>query len=153
MGEESPLRVLVIISNKSEHWDQAWRASEDILPITLQIMKDRHLMSYSDDSTPPTRLLAKKKYPAHVFLVYDIANTDYSPENGHLPHQNKLPVTIVRLSQKLQAYQASLPIQNSVNQGISEIHNLNGIGSLPPFVEDHTAGVPLYTDPRDTSLL
>lgn len=46
-SQESPLRVLVIVSDKSEHWEKAWRASEDILSITLRIMKDRQLLSYS----------------------------------------------------------------------------------------------------------
>ncbi|EGC41632.1 predicted protein [Histoplasma capsulatum var. duboisii H88] len=39
------------------------------------------------------------------------------------------------------------PTQNQVNNEISRTHNLNGIGSLPPFIEDHTSGTPQYFNP------
>lgn len=104
---------------------------------------------------PPTKLqlLAKQKWATRLFLVFDISNTSYDAELGHLPEQNQLPVLIVRLGQKVQAYPASLPAQNRVNDDIARAHNDNGINSLPPFMVDYTSGPPVYLNPRDPSLL
>lgn len=153
MVEQKPLRVLVIISNKNAYWEQSWSASEDLLPVTLQVLNNNHLLEHTYNLQTQTKLLVKHKWATHVFLVFDISNTSYDPKTGHLPEQNKLPVAIVRLGEKVQAYRANNPAQNKVNNDIARAHNDNGINSLPPFVADYTSRPPLYLNPRDPSLL
>ena len=151
MSEQTPLRVLVIISDKNKYWDQSWSASEDACLVALEVLQDNHLLKHIRQLKP--RLLAKQKWETRVFLVFGISNTSYNPAMGHLPEHNKLPVLIVRLGQTLLAYSANLPTQNQVNRDIARAHNDNGINSLPPFVTDYTSGPPLYLNPRDPSLL
>lgn len=153
MVVDKPLRVLVIISNKNPYWAQSWSDSEEILPSTYQILKENNLMQGPSSHQPELRLLAKQRWQTRVFLVFDIANASYDPQTAHLPEQNNLPVAIVRLSQKVQAYQANPPTQNKVNNDIARVHNDNGINSVPPFITDYTAGPPLYENSRDPSLL
>jgi hypothetical protein len=151
MAEQTPLRVLVIISTKNKHWEQSWSASEDTCLVALEVLEDNHLLKYSRQLKP--KLLAKQKWGTRVFLVFDISNPSYDPATGHLPEQNKLPVSIVRLGQSVQAYPANPPTQNQVNRDIAQAHNANGIDSLPLFVTDYTFGPPIYLNPRDPSLL
>ena len=153
MVEDKPLRVVVIISNKSPYWGRSWTSPEEILLAAYQILKDSNLIQYPFDRQPGMRLLAKQRWQTRIFLVFDIANALYDPEIAHLPEQNKLPVAIVRLSQKVQAYPANPPTQNKVNNDIARAHNDNGVNSLPPFITDYTSGPPLYDNPRDPSLL
>lgn len=153
MAGEGPLRVLVIVSNKHATWGKAWLTSEELFTVAFQIIKDYNLLNYTFDHYPQMQLLVKQRWETRVLLVFDISNTGYDPRKGHLPDQNRLPVAIVRLSQKEQAYLANFPIQSRVNNDISRAHNLNGINSLPPFVTDYTSGTPQYLEPRDPSLL
>jgi hypothetical protein len=95
------------------------------------------------------KLLVKQRWATRVLLVFDISNMSYDPEKGHLPDQNKLPVIIVRLDQKEQAYLANFPIQNKVNDNIGRAHNFNSINSLHPSSRTYTSGTPQYLKPRD----
>ncbi|KAJ0413182.1 hypothetical protein BJY00DRAFT_68529 [Aspergillus carlsbadensis] len=153
MVEQKPQRVLVIISNNNEHWEQSWSASEDLLPIAFEILKSNHLLECTYKDQPELRLLAKQNWGTRVFLVFDISNTSYDPTIGHLPEHNKLPVAIVRLGKKNQAYPASPPVQNKVNRDTARVHNSSGVNSIPPFVTNYTTGSPFYPNPRDPSLL
>ncbi|RDW63108.1 uncharacterized protein DSM5745_10219 [Aspergillus mulundensis] len=155
MMEQKPQRVLVIVSGSNSYWEQSWSSSEDLLPIAFGILKDNHLLegTYTDQDPPELKLLVKQKWATHVFLVFDISNTSYDPTLGHMPEQNKLPITIIRLSKKIQAYSASAPIGNKVNSDVARVHNASGINSLPPFVTDYTIESPLYPNPRDPLLL
>lgn len=153
MVEQKPLRVLVIISNTNAYWERCWSTSEDLLPVAFEILKEYRLLKYVYNFQPKMKLLAKQRWATRVFLVFDISNTCYDPEIGHLPEQNKLPVAVVRLGKTVQAYAANTPAQNKVNKDIARAHNDNGIKSLPPFVVDYTSGPPLYPNPRDPSLL
>ncbi|KAE8150250.1 hypothetical protein BDV25DRAFT_172289 [Aspergillus avenaceus] len=153
MEEQKPLRVLVTISHKSTYWEQSWSASEDLLPVAFEVLKSNQLLRGSYSHQPTIKLLAKQRWATQLFLVFDIANTSYDPETGHLLEQNQLPVAIVRLGKTVQAYSAGPPVQNKINKDIARIHNHNGINSLPPFAVDYTIGPPLYTNPRDPSSL
>lgn len=153
MVDDKPLRVVVVISNKSTSWDQAWSASEETLPTAYQALLDNNLIHRPSGHAPLMRLLAKQRYQTRVFLVFDIDHTSYDPAVAHFPNENKLPVAIVRLSRKVQAYPANPPMQNRVNKDIAQEHNYHGINSVPPFLTDYTIGPPLYVNPRDPSLL
>ncbi|KAL3255920.1 hypothetical protein ABHI18_007954 [Aspergillus niger] len=153
MTERKPQRVLVIVSESNSYWEQSWSSSEDLLPIAFDILSDNHLLKGTYNERPELKLLVKQKWATHVFLVFDISNTSYDPTLGHLPEQNKLPITIIRLGKKVQAYSASAPVGNKVNSDVARVHNANGVNSFPPFVTDYTIESPLYSNPRDPSLL
>ncbi|KAK9629779.1 hypothetical protein V6000_004827 [Aspergillus fumigatus] len=153
MVEQKPLRVLVIISDTNAYWEKSWSASEDLLPVAFEILQENCLVENTYNHWPKMRLLAKEKWATRVFLVFDISNTSYDPEVGHLPQQNNLPVAIVRLGATVQAYTAAIPVQNKINKDVARAHNNSGIKSLPPFVVDYTSGPPTYLNPRDPSLL
>ncbi|KAI9035089.1 uncharacterized protein KD926_004635 [Aspergillus affinis] len=159
-----PLRVLIIIiSHKNAHWEQSMSAPEEILlPLAYRVLQESHLIqdppsnrnSNCNQPRPKMTLLAKRRWQTHIFLVLDISNPAYDPVTGHLPEHNNLPVAFVRLGQEtVHAYAANRPAQNKVNQDVARAHNDNGIGNFPPFVTDYTSGSPLYTNPRDPSLL
>lgn len=151
MAEQKPFRVLAVISDKNSYWEQSWLTPEDILLPAIEILKDKDLLEYT--SEPDMRLIAKEKWQTRVFIVFDISDTSYDAAKGHLPEEDKLPVSIVRLGRKLQAYAANGPIQNRINSDVARAHNDHGICSIPPFVTDHTLGPPMYTNLRDPSLL
>lgn len=46
MEEQTPLRVLVIISDKNKYWEQSWSASEDICRVALEVLEDNHLLEH-----------------------------------------------------------------------------------------------------------
>lgn len=68
-------------------------------------------------------------------------------------YQHKTSFQFQLFGYETQAYPAGPQIQNRVNKDIAQAHNLNGLGSLPPFVTDYTFGPPVYLNPRDHSLL
>ena len=121
--------------------------------MAFDILKYNHLLEEAYDDQPELKLLAKQKWETRVFLVFDISIPSYDPSRGHLPEQNKLPVAIVRLGEKVQAYTANPTIQNRVNLDVARAHNDHGMSSLPPFTTDYTSGPPLYLNPREPSLL
>lgn len=121
--------------------------------MAFEILQENCLVENTYNHWPKMRLLAKEKWATRVFLVFNISNTSYDPEVGHLPQQNNLPVTIVRLGAIVQAYTAAIPVQNKINKDVARAHNNSSIKSLPPFVVDYTSGPPTYLNPRDPSLL
>lgn len=96
--QKKPLFGSSSSSDKSVCWKDSWISSEAILPVAFQVLNDTQPLSPSGVDGFKIKLLAKTRYTTRVFLVFDISNTAYSPENGHQPQQNKLPVAIVSLS-------------------------------------------------------
>lgn len=60
--------------------------------MAFDVLKDSLLKHTTYSHQPQLKLLAKQKWVTRVFLVFDISNTCYDPELGHLPEQNQLPV-------------------------------------------------------------
>ncbi|BCS23088.1 uncharacterized protein APUU_31313S [Aspergillus puulaauensis] len=141
-----------VIASRSSYWEQSWSSSGQLLPTAVDILKCNHLLEGTYDRQPELKLLAKQKWETRVFLVFDISSSSYDPSQGHLPEQNKLPVAIFPLGDKVQAYTANPSAQNKVNRDVARAHNDNGINSLPPFATDYTCGSPFYPSPRDPSL-
>ena len=102
-----------------------------------------------------SNFLLKKKLHLRLFIVFDICNQDYDAVTGHLPSQNRLPVAVIQYGKghRVCARIATPGIEQRVNYETGEIHNLTGIGSVPPFVVDITTTVPYYLSPRDLLLL
>ena len=153
------MRVLLIISQSSPAWSRSWSSTQDVLPTALDALrKSQFLGLRQSDSTKeveiPLRLLAKQKWPLRVLVVLDLFNESYNPKLGHLPEHNDLPVCVVFFGGKgVSARAADAGMRARVNRDIGHAHNLNGEGSVPPYVVDHTTTVPLYLNPRDPSLL
>ncbi|KAJ5126549.1 hypothetical protein N7448_007328 [Penicillium atrosanguineum] len=152
MAHPSPLRVLVIVSQRSSLFATARDSSEGLIPLATRLLRRNTLLRMSDPKD--TRLLAVQKWRTRIFLVFDIANTDYDAMLGHLPEHNQLPVVVAHFSKKKSAYSANPWIARRVNHDIAMLHNANGFNSVPPFMEDHSLGkTPAYHSPRDISVL
>lgn len=153
MAPSGPLRVLVIVSQRSALFSKAHDFPGEIIPLAYRLLK-KHNVSKGTQSSEDTRLLAVQKWRTRVFLVFDIGNTDYDAMLGHLPEHNQLPVVVAHFSKKKAAYAASSGISQRVNHDIAMLHNANGYDAVPPFVEDHSLGKPpAYHNPRDISKL
>lgn len=150
------MRVLVHVSDKSPHWIQAcrWSAScdsqNDLALLAVRLIGEEKLYD-AQGETPDIRLLAIRKYRARIFFVIDISNKDYDAKLGHFPEQkqNSLPVIVVHLSRQEAIYKANPGQTKTVNEDVVHLHDCNGDGSIPPFIEDHTLEMPPeYPNPR-----
>ncbi|KAJ5114330.1 hypothetical protein NUU61_000089 [Penicillium alfredii] len=153
MAPSGPLRVLVIVSQRSPLLAKARDSPGDLLPVAVQLLKSNNVYSTREESLPQTKLLAMQIFRTRIFFVFDIANASYNARLGHLPEHNQIPVAVVHFSKKRSAYAANPWVSRRVNRDIALLHNANGFGAVPPFVEDHTLGKPpQYLNPRDLSL-
>ncbi|CAI7645741.1 unnamed protein product [Penicillium crustosum] len=141
MSQGNPLRVLVIVSQRSSQISKAQNNPEALLPKAIRLLKSSHVY-IPQEAHPATKLVAAQKWRTRVFFVFDICHTAYDAKLGHLPEQNKLPVAVVHLSKRNTAYVANAWLSKRVNGDIALFHNANGFGAVPPFVEDHTVGKP-----------
>lgn len=150
--KESPIRIVVTISHRSTYWTSAWDEPHEVIAIATQAVKDSRLHLLPNQASP--LLLAKEKWPHQIFIVYDIGNELYDAASAHRPDLNTFAVILVRLTTKVNVTCATPAIRQEVNNAIAFAHNATGVGSVPPFEEDHTGGdVPTYPNPRDPSLL
>ncbi|KAJ5716481.1 hypothetical protein N7493_008392 [Penicillium malachiteum] len=144
----------MISHSNTAYLERVWSTPEDILLPALEVLQTNKLVDYTDSEQPEMRLLVKKRWRTHVWLVFDISRTSYDASKGHLPERNTLPVFIVRLGTKSRAYPAEGPSKNQINEGVARIHNLTGPRSVPPFEEDYTLDTPpSYHDARNLTLL
>src|SRR4051794_3478623 len=116
-NEESPVRVLVIISNRSPHWGSAWQDPEKIIEIATEAVKASKLCPPKDD--PSILFLAKEKWHHRIFIVYDIGNDNYDAATAHKPDQNTITVISVRFGTKTSATFATPAIRLEVNRTIA----------------------------------
>ncbi|CAN8097995.1 unnamed protein product [Discula destructiva] len=138
-------RIFVSVSSQSQYWIQGSQAAETIGEVALGILKKNGLLPHV--TTP--KFIAEEKFITRMHFIFDIFNDDYQPENGHLPGQGELPVLRVWLSKGEGANTASVHIRRMVNERVREMHDLTGIGSLPPFFIDHSTGqTPTFWHPR-----
>lgn len=145
MTGNNPLRVLAIVSNKSPAWKQS---PEDIIQFAIQVIKEKSLYDEKEITLSGTKLLAIQRYLVREMFVFDISNEDYDPEKGHLPEQNQLPVVVVHLSDREIASKPHPGECARINETVRHLHDANGFGSIPPFIENHTSGTPpTYPNP------
>lgn len=148
MSRESALRVLVIVSNRSSLWHQACNSPEDLISPAMEVLEQHGLFDRPRDTQADTLFLAIQKWAVRLLFVFDISNKDYNTELGHLPEQNNLRVVVVHFSSKQIAYEPRQAERERVNGDIARLHDANGYGAIPPFIEDHTKGSPVYFNPR-----
>jgi hypothetical protein len=148
-----PLRILVVVTPRSQHWPSAWTSADDVVSAAAKCLEESQILRKHEDDLH-IRLLAKHRWPCMVNIVFDTFNDSYDPKQAHLPEHNNLPVAVVRLGKKMSATHANTNLRDKVNKEIAIAHNLNGEDGLPPFLEDHTLNmVPEYANPRDFDLL
>lgn len=146
MNTKHPLRVLAIVSDKTQAWEQSL---EEIIQSTLQIIADKNLYNTAEISASDTRLLAIQNYHVRKMLVFDILNESYDAAKGHLPEQNKLPVIVVFLNDRKNIASRPHPGECArINETVRFLHDANGFGSTPPFIENHLGTPPSYPNPR-----
>lgn len=155
MAPPGPLRVLVIVSQRSGLFTNACDSPGEMIPLAHKLLRKSNVWRTSESPSPAdTRLLAVQKWRTRVFLVFDIGHAEYDARLGHLPEHNQLPVVVAHFSKKKAAYAASSGIKQRVNHDVAMLHNANGYDAVPPFVEDHSLGKPpAYNNPRDISML
>lgn len=153
MVDPSPLRVLVIVSQRSSLIKSARDSPHDLIPLAIRLLKKGGVCR-DTDSPGECRFLALQNWRTRLFLVFDIAHNEYNSQLGHLPEYNQLPVVVAHFSKKKTAYAANQWVSRRVNHDIAMLHNANGYDASPPFVEDHASGnPPSYRNPRDISML
>ncbi|KAJ6111201.1 hypothetical protein N7486_003436 [Penicillium sp. IBT 16267x] len=153
MVQPGPLRVLVIVSQRSSHITKARESPQDLLPLANHLLKKKEFLR-DPTMLDETRLVAVQQWRTRVFIVFDIAHTDYNVKLGHLPEHNQLPVVVAHFSRKKTAYIANPWVSQRVNHDVAMLHNANGFDAVPPYVEDHSSGIPpSYHSPRDITLL
>lgn len=98
-------------------------------------------------------LVAHEIWHKSKAFIFRSSNEPYDYAQGH--YVQHLLVKIIKCNlHGIQAWNASPTDQNHVNYGVARLHNLNGYGHQPPFVEDHTTeNPPRYPNPRDVKLL
>ncbi|QKX61626.1 uncharacterized protein TRUGW13939_08778 [Talaromyces rugulosus] len=146
MSAKHPLRVLAIVSDKSQTWEQS---PEEIIPFTLRVIAENNLCDVTEISVSDTTLLAIQYYRTRKMFIFDILNEHYDAAKGHRPEDNELPVVVIHLSNRNIASQPHPEECARINETVRYLHDANGFGSTPPFVEDHTSGTPPnYPNPR-----
>ncbi|EED21224.1 conserved hypothetical protein [Talaromyces stipitatus ATCC 10500] len=146
MNAKRPLRVLTIVSNKSPAWEQS---PEGIIQFALRVIAENNLYDVTEISVSNTKLLAIQYYRVRKMFVFDISNESYDPAKGHLPEENELPVVVIHLSNRNIASRPHPGECARINETVRYLHDANGFGSTPPFVENHTSGTPPnYPNPR-----
>jgi hypothetical protein len=146
MTKKEPLRVLAIVSEKSPVWKQS---AEKIIETAIRVISEENIYDAKEITLSDTRLLAIQYYLTREWFVFDIANQDYDPTKGHLSEINKLPVVVIHLSDREIASKPHPGECARINETIRHLHDANGLGSIPPFIENHTLGTPPnYPNPR-----
>ncbi|PHH75482.1 hypothetical protein CDD80_2352 [Ophiocordyceps camponoti-rufipedis] len=152
---EQAKRILISISRKSSHWSTAWTCPDEVMAVALGLINEDHLIS-SDGYNDASKCLfvAKERWDVRIFIVFDVYNQGYSPENAHSPGSNDLPVTLVILSRREHVKAAPTPIMLKANKELEQLHDRTGLGSRPPFSVDHANGQhPIYHRPRTCIIL
>lgn len=146
MNTRYPLRVLTIVSNTSKTWEQS---PAEIISRALQVIAKKKLYE-TGISESDTTLLAIQYYRTRKWFVFDILNERYDPARGHRPEDNALPVVVIHLSNREDIASRPHPEECArINEIVRHLHDANGFGSTPPFIEDHTSGTPPnYPNPR-----
>ena len=154
MTHPKPLRVLVIVSQRSTLIARAREAPHEIIPLAMHLLKKNNIPRPDPTPSVEPRLLAVQQWKTRTFIVFDIGHADYDATLGHLPERNQLPVVVAYFSKKKSAYTANPWISRRVNHDVAMLHNANGFDAVPPFLEDHTQGKPpAYRNPRDITML
>ena len=146
-GEFSaPLRVCIRVSPRSEFYAKAFSSTNSIIAESLAAMKRNN----SEDDTSNSKLMAIEMFDNVCYIIVDLSHHNYDPTSGHLGGNNELPVHMVVFGKDNIKCKTSTNQERSwVNRTIQELHNLNGDGSEPPFLADHSKGqTPHYKRPR-----
>lgn len=152
-GTKAARRVFVSISNKSCHWSRAWESSEAIIELAVAYIKKSDPAALNAEKALEPTFLIRERWTSRIWIVFDLFNNAYDPENAHLPEHNDLPVTMVSFGERDVVSPASTIIEDRVNKAVQDAHDLHGIGSHPPFSIDHSNGnVPTYPNPRSNTM-
>ncbi|KAJ5626362.1 hypothetical protein N7510_002671 [Penicillium lagena] len=89
--DPNPVRVLVIVSQRSSRWKKVQNRAEDIVPSAMRLLQNKNLGNGFHATVSDAKLLAVQKWRTRTFIVFDICNTAYDAKLGHLPEQNQLP--------------------------------------------------------------
>jgi hypothetical protein len=119
-----------------------------MITISLELLKER--MGFSADYDWDVLYVARERSGIQTHIVFDIFNIGYEPNMAHIKGKNDLPVISIFFTrgEEVTVGEVVMPVVNSVNKQIQDIHDLEGIGSQPPFSIDRADGkIPTYPRP------
>ncbi|KAI0532260.1 hypothetical protein GGR58DRAFT_507635 [Xylaria digitata] len=156
-GNSAPVsiarRVLVIVPSRHSAWSTAWDKPEKVIEIALEVLKEKGLIPIDRCELSDARFIAKERWTAVTYLVFDIFHTAYDPVTAHIAGRNDLPLLAVWIGNHT-AMAATKGLEMQVNEDVREIHDNTGLGSQPPFDIDHLNGSgPTYSRPRTVIIL
>jgi len=152
METESPARrVFISVGSKSSYLSRAYDQPIEMITLSLELLKER--MGFSADYDRDVLYVARERSGIRTHIVFDIFNVGYDSSTAHIEGENDLPVISIFFTrgEEVTVDEAAMPVANSVNKEIRDIHDLEGIRSKPPFSIDRADGkIPTYTHPRVT---
>lgn len=114
------------------------------------MINEEILYDIKETTVSDTKLLAIQYYRVREMFMFDILNQNYDPIKGHLSEQNELPIVVIYLSDRKVASRPYPSECARINKTIRHLYNANSLGSIPPFIKNHTTGIPLnYLNPRN----
>ncbi|KAI0477271.1 hypothetical protein GGR56DRAFT_636565 [Xylariaceae sp. FL0804] len=168
-------RIFVRITDRHAAYEYAWDSPDRVIQAALDLVRKQQDLipraaAAAAAAAPLLLLLAKERTPSRVDIIFDVCNDAFDPERAHLPGEhNDLPVVAVFLGggrgravgvglvntdtdtdiDSERAARADAGLEGRVNQAVRNHHDMNGVGSRPPFAVDHVSGgIPKYWSPR-----
>jgi hypothetical protein len=153
MMVEPPTRILIIVKKGPLVWRRAWEEPQKIITQILTHLEYNKLVSPDDVyDTSDCRFIAVERWDSHTFIVCDLFNINYNPEDAHLDGKNELPVRMVRIyeSDHRNSIKAKKPqMIDELGEKVRNIHDMHGWNTSPPYKIDHANGAyPIYQNPR-----
>ena len=155
--EEPPIRILIVVRKSArttqEAWaratQEAWDEPQKIITKVLQHLGYNKLVSANNEyDSSDCRFLAVERWDALVYIIFDLFNINYNPDNAHLHGENELPVRVVRQRDGILKAKEPQAI-GKVGDELRDIHDMHGWNKGPPYKIDHANGAyPVYWSPR-----
>jgi len=151
MEAKSPKRIFVSIGSKSLYLPEAYDHPAKMITKSLELLEEKLGISANYDRD--VLYVARETSGIRTHIVFDIFNTGHKSDTARIKRENDLEVISIFFTrgEEVAVDEAAMPVANSVNQEVRDIHDLEGIGSKPPLSIDRRGGkIPTYPNPRIT---
>lgn len=149
--KSSAKRVCISVGSMSSHLSRAYDQPIEMITLSLELLKER--MGLLADHDRDVLYVARERSGIRTHIIFDLFNVGYESSTAHIKGKNDLPVISIFCTrgEEVTVGEAVVLVANSVNKQIRDIHDLEGIGSKPPFSIDRADGkIPTYPRPRVT---
>ncbi len=135
-------RVRVYIAQDSKHWNASWETPHQVVAAVFKILTKQHLVPKNAQNDASTvRLMDVSRGATWRTLTFDVFHKSYDAATARQPDQGDLPVISIGLDNNESlcwAGQVGDLYCRMINARIRTRHVEAGIGSEPPFYNDHT---------------